>query len=209
KIRPEKIRVITNGIDFEKTEKLCRDTIEEGDVFRNPGAFRIISGGRLTPQKNFQLLINAFARLPDNSGAQLAIIGYGEEMEALASLAEKLGVADRVSLPGYRENPWKYIAASDVFVLSSTFEGYPNVLLEAMATGVPVVSSDCPHGPRELIINGKNGILVPVNDESSLLKAMQRIREDRSLGKKLGDSGKETARNLDLQKMVKQYESLF
>jgi glycosyltransferase involved in cell wall biosynthesis len=135
----------------------------------------ILGAGRLTVQKDFATLIRAFARLRENRPCHLIILGEGKQEAKLKSLAAELGVDDMVSFPGFCENPYAYMARADLFVLSSRWEGSPNVLTEAMALGTPVVATDCPSGPGEILASGRYGPLVPVGDWRSLATAMQQV----------------------------------
>lgn len=132
----------------------------------------IVGTGRLTAQKNFDLLLRAFARISDRTRARLLILGDGEEREALETRIDQLGLRGRASLLGHVSNPYPYMRQADLFVLSSAFEGFGNVIVEAMAAGTPVVSTDCEHGPREILEDGKWGRLVPPGDECALADAM-------------------------------------
>lgn len=132
---------------------------------------RILSIGSLKESKDHAALIRAFAFL-DRPAAKMMIVGEGVMRPALEKLAADLQVADRVSLPGFALDPWRYYASADLFVLSSRLEGQPLVLVEAMLAGLPVVSTDCPHGPREVLGDGEFGRLVPVGDASALASAM-------------------------------------
>jgi glycosyltransferase involved in cell wall biosynthesis len=132
----------------------------------------IIGVGRLTRQKDFPTLIRAFAEVRRRCPARLLILGEGEERPALEALAGELGVSDDVALPGFVENPMGYMAGSALFVLSSAWEGLPTVLIEALAAGTRVVSTDCPSGPREILRDGRLGALVPVGDAAALAQAM-------------------------------------
>lgn len=132
----------------------------------------IATAGRLTPVKDQATLLRAFARLAAERPARLVIFGEGPLRADLEALAGSLGVADRVLLPGYVNDPAACYAVADLFVLSSTSEGFGNVLIEAMAAGVPVVSTDCLHGPREILADGRFGQLVPVGDDAALARAM-------------------------------------
>ena len=133
---------------------------------------RILAVGSLIPAKNHRLLIRSFARLRKRRAAKLMILGQGELKESLRELAAAEGVADDLILPGFALDPWPYYASADLFVLSSNYEGYPNVLLEAMRAGLSIVSTDCPSGPREILDHGRFGRLVPVGDEAALADAM-------------------------------------
>ncbi len=138
-----------------------------------PGQPPVILGvGRLTRQKDFPTLIRAFAEVRRRRPARLMILGEGEDRSGLTALASELGVVDDVALPGFRDNAMAYMAGSALFVLSSGWEGLPTVLIEALAAGARVVSTDCPSGPREILQDGRLGALVPVGDAPALAKAM-------------------------------------
>jgi glycosyltransferase involved in cell wall biosynthesis len=127
----------------------------------------------LEVQKDFNTLITAFAVLRRSRHAKLVILGEGSLRDKLEAQAFRLGVADDILMPGFQSNPYAWYATADVFVLSSVHEGFGNVLVEAMACGTPVVSTDCPSGPAEILENGRYGRLVPVSDPISLAKAIK------------------------------------
>jgi len=170
---PEKmIKVIYNPVVSEKQ-------IEQSKVhpnhawFTSPGTPVLLAAGRLTRQKDFTTLLKAFAllhkRLPET---KLMILGEGEERAHLEQLSEELGLHDAVQFPGFVINPFAYMANASVFVLSSRWEGFANVIAEAMACGTPVVSTDCPSGPAEILEGGKYGRLVPVGNPEALAEAI-------------------------------------
>lgn len=129
--------------------------------------------GRLEPQKNLSLLLRSFADLRQRRNAQLVILGEGSERPKLEALAEELGVQEDVYMPGFVSDPYAYMAHSQAFVLSSDWEGLPTVLIEALAVGAQVVSTDCPSGPHEILAAGKYGRLVPMRDAAALSEAME------------------------------------
>jgi glycosyltransferase involved in cell wall biosynthesis len=138
-----------------------------------PGEPPVFLGvGRLTRQKDFSTLIRAFAQVRQERTSRLLILGDGEDRATLTALANELDVAADVALPGFQENAAGFMAASAVFVLSSGWEGLPTVLIEALAAGTRVVSTDCPSGPREILQDGRLGALVPVGDAAALAHAM-------------------------------------
>lgn len=138
----------------------------------------VLAAGRLIPQKDFHTLLQAFARIRRQRRVRLVILGEGELRKELITLAEKLGVAGDVDLPGFEANPFAAMRAASVFVLSSRFEGLPGVLIQAMACGARVVSTDCPSGPREILEDGRWGALVPVGDPEALAGAVQAALDD-------------------------------
>lgn len=159
---------------------------------------RIITVGWLKAQKNQALLIRSFARLAPHR-AKLMILGSGPLERELKALALSLGIADRVIFPGFAADPWPFYASADLFALSSDYEGYPNVLVEAMRSGLAVVSTDCESGPREILDGGRFGRLVPVGDEKALADALavelERPHDPDSVRARAEEiSGPETAR---------------
>jgi glycosyltransferase involved in cell wall biosynthesis len=132
----------------------------------------ILAAGRLHYQKDFPTLLKAFAQVRAVRPARLVILGEGEERNTLEALTRQLGLADDVVLPGFVDNPFAYMARSSVFVLSSLYEGLPAVLIQSMACGCPVVSTNCPSGPAEILGDGTYGPLVPAGDDTALAKAI-------------------------------------
>ena len=170
----ERIYVIENPVVsralFENAEKAV-----DHPWFADIGPPVIVAMGRLTRQKGFDVLIKAFAILSHTRPCRLIILGEGKDRRALFHLAEELGVLNQVNMPGFIENPYPFLKKAALFVLSSRWEGSPNVLTEALALGIPVVAADCPSGPREILENGRFGPLVPVEDAAALAKAMDRV----------------------------------
>ena len=140
----------------------------------DPAVPVVVGMGRLTRQKDFATLIRAFARLREKRPARLVILGEGEERAALLALAGTLGIAGDVNLPGFVDNPHAFLSRAALFVLSSRWEGLPGVLIEALACGTRVVSTDCPSGPREILADGAYGELAPTGDPEALAEAMHR-----------------------------------
>jgi glycosyltransferase involved in cell wall biosynthesis len=135
----------------------------------------IMSAGRLATEKDFGLLVRAFAHVRATKPARLIILGEGPLRNELEKLVRELGVRDDVSMPGFVLNPYAYMSRAAVFVLSSRREGLPTVLVEALACGTSVVSTDCVTGPRVILQNGRLGLLVPVGDEDALARAILRV----------------------------------
>ena len=154
---------------------------------RPDGHGTVLGVGRLTRQKGFDLLIRAFAEATrPHDGWDLVIAGEGPERQALAGLAARCGVADRVRLIGRQADIQSTYTATDIFALPSRFEGFPNALLEAMAAGLPAVAADCLAGPREIICNERNGLLVEPENVEALTLALSRLLTDASLRRRLG-----------------------
>lgn len=132
----------------------------------------IVSVGALTQRKDFPTLLRAFARLHKNRPSRLLILGKGKEQQRLQALTQQLGIAANVDFPGFVESPYAFLAHADLFAFSSRWEGLGFVIIEALALGTPVVSTDCPSGPKEILQNGRYGRLVPVGDERAMAVAM-------------------------------------
>ena len=132
---------------------------------------RILTVGSLKKQKNHDLLLQSFARL-SSPAARLVLLGQGPLEGELRNRASELGIADRVSFAGFRSDPTPFYRSADLFVLSSDYEGFGNVIVEALACGTPVVSTDCPSGPSEILLDGEFGTVVPVGDAEALSRAM-------------------------------------
>jgi glycosyltransferase involved in cell wall biosynthesis len=170
-IPAERIKVIYNPAVTPELFKRAKEPVEH--PWFAPGQPPVILGvGRLTKAKNFPTLIRAFALVRRQRPARLMILGEGEERPRLEALVKELGLEEDVALPGFIDNPYAYMARAGVFVLSSAWEGLPYVLIQSMACGCPVVSTDCPSGPAEILENGKYGPLVPVGDVEVLAEAI-------------------------------------
>lgn len=173
-IDPARVVVVRNPVITARLLQLARAPAPH-PWFEDAHTPVILGAGRLTVQKDFATLIRAFAQLAAERPCRLIILGRGRQEAQLRELATALAVADRVDFPGFSDNPYAYMARAGLFVLSSRWEGSPNVLTEAMALGTPVVSTDCPSGPREILAEGRHGPLVPVGDWQGLAAAMRRV----------------------------------
>ncbi|GAB4275206.1 MAG: glycosyltransferase [Deferrisomatales bacterium] len=166
-------RVVTvyNPVDVDEVVRRAAEPVDH--PWLRPGAPPlVVSAGKLRLQKDFPTLLRGFARLRARRPARLVILGEGEERGRLERLAGELGVARDVLLPGFVENPFAWMARGAAFALSSAWEGLSNVLLEALACGCTVVSTDCPSGPAEVLAGGRYGALVPVGDAQALAEAL-------------------------------------
>jgi len=176
-----RITTVYNPIDAIKIREKSQESVTH--PWFQPGQPPVIVGvGRLTRQKNFALLLDTFARVRSmrSDNVRLVIFGEGELRGELEAQVEALGLHDSVLLPGFVSNPYAYMRAAELFVLSSSWEGLPTVLIEAMASGVKVVSTDCPSGPAEILEDGKWGGLVPVNDMGGLVQAINTALDNES-----------------------------
>ena len=163
--------VVDSQLIFQANQSLNHPWFQRGA----PPVFLAV--GRLTQQKDFATLIKAFAILRTKQVVRLMILGEGELRGELENMTKRLGISEDVAMPGFVENPYMYMKNASAFVMSSRWEGLGNVLIEAMACGCPIVSTDCPHGPKEILAGGKYGILVPVEDVFTLSYAMLKVLE--------------------------------
>lgn len=177
------------------------------EIKREPICGRIVTCGRLEKQKNHSVLINAFAKIAcDYPESQLLIYGDGSLKENLQQQINLLDMGERILLMGTTNDVGSVLGNADVFVLSSDYEGMPNALMEALAVGVPSISTDCPcGGPRMLIHHKKNGEIVPVGDEEALSRALCKLLSDKSYASKLGENAKAEARQYYPTKVFKQW----
>ena len=165
------VHVLNNPVVTPEVVRMRSEEVEH-PWLRDRTVPVVLAVGRLVPQKNFSSLLEAFAMARRSGPARLVILGQGSLHPVLEEQAERLGIADDVSLPGFSANPYPAMAAADVFVLSSRWEGSPGVLIEAMSSGTPVVATDCPSGPRQILDGGRYGRLVPVEDTAALADAL-------------------------------------
>ncbi|HVT91024.1 MAG TPA: glycosyltransferase [Tepidisphaeraceae bacterium] len=195
---------ILNGVDVTK----IRAASTESPRIEVPSRY-IIAVGRLAPQKDIPTLLQAYA-LARKAGLHedLVIVGDGPERASLVELSRSSGLENHVHFAGQQANPFPLIARSKMLVMSSVYEGFGLVLAEALALGVPCVSTDCPSGPREILGNGQYGLLVPVRDPQRLADAMFRLANDDELRKQFIARSGVRANELSLENMTRRYRDL-
>lgn len=202
-VRAQRIHVIPNPVRPP-------DVFPSDELPRLPSSPFVVTVGRLEREKGIDLLIEAFALcLKSNPTWNLVILGKGQEEENLIQLAGKLGVKSRVLFPGAIQGVDAVLRRANLFVLPSRVEGFPNALVEAMATGLPVISTDCPSGPGEIITDGVDGILVEVDDVQGLYLAMNRLMSDSDLAGTLSGQAKKVKQRFSLETISEQWEGLF
>ncbi|MBR7554748.1 glycosyltransferase [Allobacillus sp. GCM10007491] len=207
-VNEKKLQVIYNPVDIISISEKMKENIEL-PYFTN-GKKTIVTAGRLVEDKDQQTLIKSFALLATKIDAQLLILGEGPLEEKLKEQAMQLGIQDRVHLVGFQENPYAFFHQADLFVLTSKREGFGHVLAEALATGVPIVSTRCEPGATEVLENGKYAKLVPIGDTEELTKAMKDILLLQENEKNaIIEKGYERLSDFDVHKIVKQYEEVF
>lgn len=204
----ETIDVIHNPVNIHEIQQRASEPISEQTWF-DGSVPTIVAVGRMVPQKDYGTLLRAFKIVKEKVACRVVFIGEGELEQYLRTFAEELGVADDVAFLGYQENPFKFMRKSNVFVLSSLWEGFSCALSEALASGVPVVSTDCPSGPSELIQNGVTGLLVPVHDFEALAQAILRVLTDEQFAASLREQGPKSLYAFAPDVIARQYIALF
>jgi GalNAc-alpha-(1->4)-GalNAc-alpha-(1->3)-diNAcBac-PP-undecaprenol alpha-1,4-N-acetyl-D-galactosaminyltransferase len=199
----KKLHVIPNFVELPITSPQKND-------LKLPGTKHFITAaGRLTRQKGFDLLIEAFSIAVRNTAEwSLVILGEGEDRRFLEGLADRFSVCDRVIMPGRIRNPEQVMKKSDMFILSSRYEGFPNVLLEAMASGLPVISTNCPFGPADIVRHGIDGILVPNRDTAALAHAIRSLMENEGERKRLASRSPEVLSRFGKESIMHQWDTL-
>ncbi len=166
-----KLHVIGNPVVSDEVIQLSQQPLEHPWVGATAPPL-VLAAGRLIPAKGFDLLLTAFAKVVARTSARLVILGEGSERAGLTRQIQRLGLSDAATLHGFTPNPYAWMRHAKVFVLSSRHEGLPGALIEAMACGCRVVATDCPHGPREILEQGRWGRLVPMDDPEALAQAI-------------------------------------
>lgn len=188
-----RIQVVYNPVVTDEVRQGAQESCAH--PFFAPGAPPVVLGvGRLVHEKAFDVLLRAFASVRTRVDARLLILGEGPLRDELAALAQRLGIAAAVDMPGFDSNPFKYMARATAFVLSSRHEGLPGALIQAMACGAPSISTDCPSGPAEIIeAVGREGLLVPVDDVGEIARAIGSVLSDAALRATLAEHGRRAA----------------
>ena len=207
-IPSKKIETIYNPVDLSAVAKLSCEDPELPWTSRLDVPI-VIAVGRLIPHKAFDVLINAIKILQKQIEVRLLILGEGHLREQLERQILDLDLCAFVRMIGFRPNPYAYMRRASAFALSSVSEGLPYVLVEALSLGIPIVATDCPVGPREMLQNGACGLLVPCNDPDRLAAGLLRLLKDSELRSTLTTHGKLRALDFSLNVGLQRYESLF
>ena len=197
----ENVVSFPNPIEIEAPEFLEKNDYIKGNV--------VVTVGRLDSQKGHDVLIKAFSNIVSNyPDWRLVIFGEGCLRDELEMLIKSLGLENNVFLPGRVKNPENIIGNADIFILSSRYEGFPNALLEAMACGLPVISTDCNSGPSEIINNNVDGILVPVDDEKAISDSLVRLMNNPDERHQLGEQAAKSVERYSLNKIMNLWDGL-
>ena len=205
-IDPANIRVLANPVDLDRVRAAARESIDEAVLPLGDGPL-IVAAGRLADAKNYPLMIDAFAALRQRMPARLCILGQGELETSLRQLISARGLADAVRLAGFQANPWKYIARADAFLLTSRYEGFGNVLIEAMACGVPVLATASP-GTADIVHDDVDGVLVQAHTANAVADALARVLGNVDLLSRLTAGASRSAEKFGLPMAVARYDSV-
>ncbi|MDO0946738.1 glycosyltransferase [Chromohalobacter israelensis] len=197
------VKVIGNPVINDDLNEKSRDVLHH-EWLSSSDACVVLHVGRLDVQKNQALLLRAFSLAVKSApGIKLVILGEGEEKNNLENLASELGVKDSVDFVAFQDNPYPYYKAADLFVLSSDWEGFGNVIVEALACGTPVISTDCPGGPRTILADGKYGVLVPCGDVERL--SLEMVKNIKNVGAWNFEELKMRANEFTVEAVAKKY----
>ena len=199
-----KMVVIYNPMDVERVRRLA-DAGE--NPFADPGP-HLVAVGRLWKQKGFDVLLDSLALIRNSLAAKLTIVGEGPLELELKAQSERLGLSGAVRFVGFQPNPYAYLKHADLFVLSSRYEGLPNVVLEALALGKPVVATDCPGGVREIIEGCRSGRLVPSDNPRLLAEAIVAALKSRNENSSTAHSLEKLLEKFGVERVTAQYEDL-
>ena len=200
-LKENSVLTLNNPIDVKRILKMSKSSVNV-DFSR----FSFISVGRIDEGKNHNLLLEAYKRL-DAPNSQLIIVGDGPLKHRLVKKINDYNLEEKVLIIGFDSNPYKYMARSDVFLFSSNYEGFPNVLVEALSCGLPVVSTDCRSGPREILENGKYGVLTKVGSVESMTRSMDRLYLDADYRRSLSQKALTRALEFDKNVIMKSFLS--
>jgi len=197
----EAIGVLPNGLDLEAIESLA-DEPAAFSVQKAASRPVLVAIGRLVPQKGFAVLLDAMAKVIRRREAQLVVLGEGVLRKSLEKKAQELGISEYVLFPGFISNPYPVLKHADIFVLSSFYEGFGIVLLEAMACGTPVIATNCHWGPAELLKDGEAGMLVPPGDPELLADAVLKMLEDPEKAREYADKASMAIQDYDIKNVA-------
>jgi glycosyltransferase involved in cell wall biosynthesis len=203
-VSPDQIDVLPNPVDLDRVRAAISEPIDAA-VLPPGDSPLIVAAGRLAEAKNYPLMIEAFAAVRRRIPARLCILGQGELEGALRQLIAARGLGESVSLAGFQANPWKFIARADAFLLTSHYEGFGNVLVEAMACGVPVVAT-ASAGTRDIIGHQVDGLLVELHTADQVAAALGRILTNRDLRLSMSLAAKTSAERFSASRVIDQYD---
>ena len=202
-----RIMILPNSVDCDRIKQYKTERFDHA-AFTDSAVPVVITAGRLVYQKGVDVLIKAMGLLRERMRFRVVILGEGPERPNLERLTVQQGLADRVFFLGFQQNPWRFIGRAAVFVLASRYEGFGNVLIEAMACGIPVVTTAAPFGPEYIVAGHNCGLLVPVEDPPALAYAVEQVLTDEALRTQLRAGALRRAEEFDVSHVFKRFWSL-
>jgi glycosyltransferase involved in cell wall biosynthesis len=206
RINKKLIHIINNPIDIDRVNHLSNEDVAE--EFFNEDAPIILAVGRLSKEKGFEYLLRAFSLLKERSNARLVILGEGKEEANLKKLSKELGIDKQVLFLGFKDNPYKYMKRSTIFVFPSLHESFGIAMVEAMSCGVPVIATKSYEGIENIIEQERTGLLINVGDEHVIAESMLRLLNDDGLRRSLSKEAKKKVLNYSVEKITKQYKAV-
>ena len=211
RVSARKMHVIPNGIDYEDTQRRCAQPVGLPHALNANTPFAVIAS-RLSEEKRLDWVIQALASMPEESPLKLLVLGEGPTRATLEALCTQLDVSERIIFFGHVSDTLPYVAHATIFIHTCQYEGFGYSILEALACGTPVIATDCPYGPREVLCNQKGkdlaGLIVPMNDAAALAYAMNQLTLDSGLRKKLIALGQQRAQELTLERMQEKHRRI-
>lgn len=210
-VKRDQIKVIYNPVDLHYIEEAMQEPIDQKyEAIFSSGRKVIVTAGRLVSEKDHATLLHAFKRVMDDIPSELVILGEGELDDPLKQLTKQLNIEDYVHFIGFQQNPYPYFHQADIFTLTSTTEGFGHVLVEAMATGTPVVSTRCAPGGEEVLQNGTYGKMCDVGDDKEIAAQIVNVLQyDETEHEQIVEKGKQRANTFSVKQIVRQYEQTF
>jgi glycosyltransferase involved in cell wall biosynthesis len=206
-VAESRMAILPNSVDLHRIRQYKAEPCDH-PAFADSAVPVVVTAGRLVYQKGVDILIEAMGLLRERLQFRLVILGEGPERTKLERLVVQYGLADRVFFLGFQQNPWRFIGRAAVFVLASRYEGFGNVLIEAMACGTPVVTTAAPFGPEYIVAGQDCGLLVPVEDPPTLAHAIELALTDRALRARLAAGGLRRAEEFDVRRVFDTFWSL-
>jgi glycosyltransferase involved in cell wall biosynthesis len=203
-VRRDRLAIVPNAVDVQSVERAAMEPLDV--ACSDASVPTIVAAGRLAHAKNLPLLVESLERLSRRMTFRAWLLGQGELEGELRTMLARAALNERVTLFGFQQNPWKFMARADVFLLTSRYEGFGNVLIEAMATGLPVVAT-ASHGTRDIVTHEQSGLLLESHDAASVAAALERVLTDAGFRRRLSDTARQRAREFALPAVVDRFDA--
>lgn len=208
KMNEHQFSVVHNPLDINRIKKMASEPVNSPWVSDKTSS-RLIAVGRLVEQKGYMQLLDSFIKIRKKVNAKLMILGEGPLRKKVEARIRDAGLSGDIFLPGFVKNPWAYMHHADLYLSASLWEGFHLTIAEAMACGIPPVATDCDYGPSEIIADGENGRLVPVEDTEAFSKAVVELLKNEQLRKKMAGNAVLRAEDFEARKKIREYQDVF